>query len=169
MKRTVTALAISLLAACSTMSVQTAKDPSANLTGYRTFAWANEPAVGPTQPVSMLEQTVKSSIEKELAAKGLSPASGEAKPDLLVAYRASSRQEIGSTSYPSGAGYPGWGYPSGGYEYSYREGSLRIDLIDPKTNKVVWEGTAADAIKPTGANPKQVAEAVHAILERYPA
>jgi hypothetical protein len=147
------------LASCSTLSVQTANDPHADLSKYKTYQWARA-----STPSSILDQTVKSSVEKELASKGLSPTEGT-KPDLLVSYFGSARNEVNYYGSPA-FGYPA--YPYYGSTYVTREGSLTLQFLDPKTNRIVWQGTANDAIPDTGATQDQVAVAIRELIERYP-
>src|SRR5687767_1111448 len=83
-----------VLFACSTMKVQTAKDPQANLSKYKTYTWAPESASPGSRPhASILDQTVKASLEKELAKKGLVRAENT-EPDLWVSYFAVSRESL---------------------------------------------------------------------------
>jgi len=150
-----------LLAACSSMSIQTEKNPKADLAKYKTYAWA-PPAVsssGQPRPSSILDQQVEAAVDSELARKGLVPAKGSP-PELLLRYSAMSRNAL---AY--GYTYDHFGPPN---EYGYRQGSLRIEFIDPNTNQVVFQGTAADVISDTGASQKQIAEAVHKIINEYP-
>jgi hypothetical protein len=159
------------LFACSSMEVQTAVAPHANLSQYRTYAWAPKPASATDRPrASVLEETVKSAVEKEVAEKGLVPAEG-AEPDLLISYYGVSRDSVSFGIAPSyGYGYGG-GYYSGGYykqPYVTREGSLTLQFTDAKTKEVVWQGTASDSISEAGASQKQVEEAIDDLIERYP-
>jgi hypothetical protein len=157
-KTIIAGFTVALLSACSSLSVQTQKDPLANLSHYHTYAWAPETTpTGQHRPSSILDQTVKSSVERDLAAKGLTKAVTQP-PDLLLAYSAGNR-------YVSSYGYDRAGMPYN----SYSEGTLRLDFIDSKTNRVVWEGTASDAVSSTGANAAQVTAAVDKMLEKYPA
>src|SRR5579885_3625676 len=85
----------SWLSACSTMQVQTAKDPQADFSKYRTYSWMPEPAgAGQQAQASILDQTVKSTAEQALAKKGLEPAPAGTSPDLLITYSAKARNEI---------------------------------------------------------------------------
>jgi len=156
---------LSLLVSCSSMRVQTASDPEANLSQYKTYGWAPTPPATPDRPQqSILDQTVKSSIEKGLAAKGLVPAKG-AQADMLINYFGVSRSAItyGSTSHDY------WGH-WGHYDHATvtREGALTLQFIDAATKRIVWQGTAADTISEAGASEKQIATAVKKLIERFP-
>lgn len=153
-----------VLASCSTMQVQTGKDPQADLYKFHTYAWAPQVAPNPDKPpASLLDQTVISQVEKDLAQKGYAPALAGAKPDLLISYSAMAQDtvEYGAAMTPSH-----WG--SYDQLYVVKKGSLTLQFIDPKANRVVWQGSAADVIGDSGATQKQVAEAVDAIMDKYP-
>jgi hypothetical protein len=160
------------LFACSSMEIQTAVAPQAHLSQYKTYAWAPRPASIPAKPqhAAILEETVQSAIEEDVAQKGLVPAQ-DAPPDLLIGYYGTSRDSVSFGIAPSyGYGYGG-GYYSGGYykqPYVTREGSLTLQFIDAKTNKVVWQGTASDSISEAGASQEQVKKAVNDLIEKYP-
>jgi hypothetical protein len=150
------------LAACSSMDVKTGKDPQADFSRFRTFAWTEQPIEArQVRPSSILDQTVKASVERELPRRGLTPAAG-APPDLLIGYVAGAQTAM---SYFSRYGHSGDVFQE---PYTYRLGSLTLEFIDPKTNRVVWQGTAADVIGDAGATQDQVAEAVRKILSEYP-
>ncbi len=144
------------------MQIQTASDPQANLSRYKTYEWAPSRANVEGRPANILDQTLKSAVEKELAAKGLKPAQ-DSPPDLLVSYFAAARE---ATNYAPEFGYPS--YPYYGTAYVNREGSLTIQFIDPETKRIVWQGTASDTIGEAGASPEQVITAVNELFERYP-
>ncbi len=152
-------------AACSSMQVTTTQAPGANLAKYRTFAWAHQPERASSQS-SILDQYVKADVEQQLSSKGLLPA-GDAQPDLLISYTGKS-----TTSYEYGGGPGYWGAPGAwdwGTVYPVKEGQLSLQFIDPKTKKVVWQGIASDVIDNSGGKPEQIADAVKAILKKYPA
>jgi hypothetical protein len=140
------------------MEVSANKAPGADLAKYRTFAWAPQPN-RPEPKASLLDQNVKADVQQQLATKGLLPA-GDTPPDLLISYTAKSQTEY---EYGGGPGY--WNY---GYMYPVKEGQLSLQFIDPKTKKVVWQGTASDVVDDNGGNPAQVAEAVKAMIMKYP-
>ena len=77
--------------------------------------------------------------------------------------------------------YGGWGwrfYPWGGTPfpygyaprrtYTYTEGTLIIDMIDARTNQLVWRGSVAGTVDNPANLERQVEKAVRAILKQYP-
>lgn len=126
--------------------------PTRNGKAYAGNAYYNNPEA---------VQKVKQATVLTLESKGLKQDNDS--PDLLVHYTSTvgrgTRLEY-YTAYPyywGGAfyrpywGYRGWGWPYYGGYYggwgptyavpeSYREGTIVIDLIDRKANKIVWRG-----------------------------
>jgi hypothetical protein len=144
-------------AACSHMEVNTARAPDANLSQYRTYAWIQSSG----QASSVTDQTVRLNVEDQLIDKGLVPAKG-GKPDLLISYTA-----IEKNGFSRGLAPTEWGWDQEAV-YPVREGNLKIQFIDPKTNRAVWEGTSSDIIGRAGATQKEIAQAVTEIMKRYP-
>jgi hypothetical protein len=52
---------------------------------------------------------------------------------------------------------------------NYREGSLLIDVVDAKTNKLIWEGTWNSEFEKKPKNPDEViSKAVNKIMADFP-
>jgi hypothetical protein len=186
--------ALALLAGCSGISVNYDYDRGAAFAAMRTYRWftpADGAAAGagstPTNPIRpkaetaanpIMERRVRRIVERELAAKGLRPAGGDA--DVLVAYYPVFRDRIVQTY--TGLG-PAWGYGWGWRPWDYgvaggfvevqrfREGSIVLELVDPRSRQVVWHAVAEGALTglrdPQDAE-EQVALAVRKMLARFP-
>ncbi|RFZ85936.1 DUF4136 domain-containing protein [Mucilaginibacter terrenus] len=167
---------VSLLSACSSYNYYTAAANKTNLTQYRTFAWAPLQK-NPNKQWRPLDEIgngkLQQATKEALTQKGLSY--NNQSPDLLVAYATVTGRGT-KTEFYSPYAYGGWGYPYGfgygfyrpwayGYGFGYgpyygptfaqrvhyKEGTVIIDLIDPKTNTVVWRGYGVGELH----NPKQ--------------
>jgi hypothetical protein len=133
----------------------------------KTYAWKNTAETSVEDADPLLHSLIVNGIEHYLTIGGL--AEVESDPDIYVTYHGSSEQElsVNTASVGIGVGYPsGWGYgPYGGYggyygSYyggvyggtvatsvtTYQVGTLVIDIWDPKTNKMVWRGIAAELV-----------------------
>ena len=64
----------------------------------------------------------------------------------------------------------GWGHPWGGASVSRTtEGTLYIDIIDAKTNELVWQGMGtAPLARDMEKKDARIKEIVQKILEKYP-
>lgn len=151
------------LAACSSMSIKTAKDPGADFGQYRTYAWAPLPPVesGMTGN-SMVDETIRADVEQNLAIKGLSKVPMP-QADLLVSYTA-----IGTDTLTYGAAPGPWLWGPDYDVYPQKVGSLTLQFIDSKNNRTVWQGTAADVVGQNGVYQPQIAEAIKGLLKKYP-
>jgi len=136
---------------------------------YKTYAWMprSEGDVGVSVGrQKYMEDALTKNIEQQLAAKGF--AKVPENPDVLVGYwYGLVEQESGSVDFTVD-------YTK---DYSNRKvwdsggGVIRVDLVNPKTNNIVWRGTAHGAanIDPTpDMVEKNVNHAVTEIFAQYP-
>ena len=136
---------------------------------YKTYAWVPRPegSVGvPAGRQMYLEDAMTKNIEEQLAAKGFAKVSEN--PDVLVGYW------YGFADRPAGSIDTPVDYTK---DYSDRQvwesggGVIRVDLVDPKTQKIVWRGTAEGAVNvdPTPEMvEKNVNRAITQIFAQYP-
>jgi hypothetical protein len=136
---------------------------------YKTYAWMPRPegdAGVPTGRQKYLEDALTKTIEQQLATKGFAKVSEN--PDVLVGYwYGLADEEPGSAnftvdytkSYSNRAVWEGGG------------GVIRVDLVNPKTTRIVWRGRAEGAVNidPTpDMVEKNVDRAVTKIFTQYP-
>lgn len=177
----VVALALALMSVpARAQSVDVDYDKTVNFRAFKTYALATVKM--PDANPLMVQRTV-SALEGQMAAIGFQKV--EKDPDVLVAIQGSQREEYVYTSwgdyghYGWGA-YPYWGggvaYPfwwsSGFSGYDVRKilvGTLIVDMIDARTEKVVFRGTAEDTVsRKARKNEKKAYEAVAEIFEESP-
>ena len=185
--RTVAVLALALLAACSTLEVSYDYDPKASFTGLKSYGWLKEPQKPTGDPRidgnTILKNRIHESVDAELAARGFRKVEND--PDFLVAYHVSLDRRRSVQTLNSYYGYgPGWGYGYGAayrpgywagapetYVYEYEEGTLILDIVDPKNRELMWRGSAQDEVHFTATPEKdqsQLHEAVNKMLENFP-
>jgi hypothetical protein len=168
MKRLVLILAISC--AISPVAVPKAHvdfDHAYDFSRYRTYQW-----VAPSN-VDLLNQLMQSRlvgfVEEALAAKHLKRV--ETGGDLLVNFQMNARQETTYTTFGDGFGWDGsWG---GGIAITTEQvttlGTLTVDVVDSRSNHLVFEGVSTAPISSKPAhNTKRLAKAVSEIFEKYP-
>ncbi|HEY3353945.1 MAG TPA: DUF4136 domain-containing protein [Polyangia bacterium] len=163
MKRNLIGLAAAVLLVVSGCgaSVNSTMAPNVNLSQYRTFGWYT-PATG-AKPQSLADQEIRAALQRSLAAKGIVEAT-TGKPDFLVAYHTIMQQEA-APDYGYGY-YGGWG----GDAYTYTQGTLVVDFIDPQQRKVFWRGTASQVVNdPNNVDRKKLDDAVSKLVKQYPA
>lgn len=167
------ALSAAALTACAaTMRVSSYAERAADFRHYRTYAFE------PTEPVStgdprldsnpFFYQRVQGAVEKQLAATGYEKA-GSGTPDLLIHFHASITQEIDTTEIDRKYGYC---TSSECRPFVYDAGTLLLDFVDARTNKLVWRGWAEGSMDGVVDNQswmeQKVDDAVNRILARLP-
>ena len=151
-------------------------NPSASFATYRTFAFYPELATDRAGYESVFTTRLKESTRRQMEAKGYT--FSEADPDLLLNFYANveDKQEIRSTPVSMGyygyRGYYGYGMHTPQVEtVNYKEGTLTIDLVDPKSKILVWNSTAEGRVsKEARKNPgPAIDELVTQMLASLPA
>lgn len=166
--------------ACSPYTVKVDYDRTAPMSAYKTFDWyaaskrAKAEARGVEDP--LMDRRVRLAVERELTAKGFR-AETVAEPDFLVTYYPVYRNRKVRTTTHVGMGWGRpWGYRVGtGFRTSqtrsYKEGTIVIEVVDSRTNALVWQAVAEGALtglsRPEEADA-QVGEAVRKLLADFP-
>jgi hypothetical protein len=155
-------------------------DHNANFSRYKTYCVVRGPSgesPDPTFPSPIVQNRIGGLIEEALAAKGLKR--GAPSHDLRVSYRIDVIQQPQYITYSDGWG-PGWGWGNGwgpgwntGFSTTtvqmYYQGVLVVDIVDVKSNKLVFEGTSSQMVSSKPAkNNEKLAKAVNEVFARYP-
>ena len=166
-------LAGALIAGCATMNSGHYLDPTAPFDNYLTYKWGppdNLPIGDPRlDNNAFFIDYLQGAVEKNLAGKGYVYDAND--PDLLIHYHASVNQRL--DVYGTDKQY---GYCTGNCEpqvVDYELGTLMLDIVDTRTNKVVWRGWAQDAMNGIIENQdrleKKTEEAVGLMMAQLPA
>lgn len=161
-----------LAAGCASMNVSSYAARGMDVTRYRTYNW------GPTDGIStgdprldnnpFFNERVQAEVERRLAGRGFRKAASET-PDVVVHYHASVTQRIDADTIDRERGY---GDVEGRRRDVYDAGTLVVDLIDTRTNALVWRGWAEDSVAGAIDNQEwmeaKIDEAVRRIFERLP-
>lgn len=163
-------LLLLIFTSCSTVKVAADYDKEANFNQYNSFAFY-KPGIDKAQISDLDKKRILRAIEENLNAKGMTKSE---KPDLLVSIFTKEKERI--DVYNNNFGY-GWGwnpYWYGGYNNSSvsrtPEGTLFIDLIDSKTNNLVWQGMGSADLVTNNMEKKEerIREIVMKIIAEYP-
>jgi hypothetical protein len=172
------------LAGCTGIPVETDYDPDYKLSLTSSYAWMETPRSAARDPIvdnDLLARRVQRAVDGELAAQGLKLVGVDQNPELLVTYHAGATEKIDIDTTDSFYGYYGyypcwhcWGpgpYGRDVWVRYYTEGTLVIDIVDAKTKKLVWRGTADRRI-PKFKSPLErdvfVRDSVAAIFGHFP-
>jgi hypothetical protein len=171
------AVAALLLAACSSVQVSTDYDPGTDFSGLKNYAWLaqNVNASGDLRLDStLLNERIRSAVEAQLAERGYKKvAAGQV--DFLVAYHTAVERKIDIDTMYRGYGYGphdwGWGAGHETVVYEYDEGTLLLDVLDPKAHRLLWRGSASAVVSEQSTPKKRtklINEAVAKLLDRFP-
>ena len=159
--------------ATSDVRIETRSAPDADFERYRSFAWVGAPdAQGWSTFISDASlEKLEAAIVEELQRKGYVLA-GRSDADLLVSYRVDTEERRDPRTYPTeGLGFWGRREPyEDEYPRTYTEGTLVIEMVDPFTTSILWEGWLIREI--TGedrSDPGRTAyQAAGAVLAKFP-
>jgi hypothetical protein len=171
-----------LLTACSSVApaqkVKVGYDKTVDFSKYTTYTWA-PPGVPPTRP--FLYRQVVGTIDEHLESKGLKRI--EQGGDLILAAVGGIdfgvNMPVGAPILPSFSGPPPsidsgmWvgavGF-SGGMAPLVPEGTLLLELVDQRANKVVWTGGVSEKLDTDKKEEslKRVDRAIAKLLSKFP-
>jgi hypothetical protein len=168
-----------LFVSCSSISVYSDYDKTADFSQYKTYAFYKK-GIDRVEISDLDKRRILRVIERELQSKGMVPSDD---PDVLVNIFTKSRERIDVYTnnyngwYPwyYGFGYGWYGYPGMGWGYtnvsSSTEGTLFIDLIDARKKELAWQGIGTGILSYSKSVEKKEAKIndfVTQIMMAYP-
>ncbi len=172
--RVVVLFTVALLSACATVHTGADFTPGLRLDQYRTFDWGG----GDSLPVGdprldqnpFFDARVRAAVELELATRGLMRAT--VSPDLLVHYHASVRQRVDVIRADEGRGYSSPRDSRSDMVVEYEEGTLIVDVAEPKAKAILWRGWSQTDVGGLIENPremeKRIRESVRLMMLKFP-
>jgi hypothetical protein len=154
-------------------------DKSADFSKYKTYKWVE---MKTSDKDAMVDNQIRSTIDAELAKKGLTKTESD-NADLYIGYQVAISTEKQVNTFSSDFGYgPGWGYYGRGYggmgsstststTSTLYVGSLQLDFNDVAKKQAVFRAVATKTLDPK-AKPekrqKNLAKAIAKMLKNYP-
>ncbi|WP_256645503.1 DUF4136 domain-containing protein [Thermomonas paludicola] len=175
------AAAVLGLGACASgPSVRTDHDPSASFEQYRSWGFYQPIAMEQAGYSSWISERIRADVRKEMESRGYHYAAQGA--DLLVNFQGVVQEKTAVWSVPrsnvewfysyrhrSYVAVPVW------YDETqvsrYKEGTLTVDLVDGKQNRMVWTGAASSTVAGKRKPEQRLADidqAIAAIFAKYP-
>lgn len=158
-----------LFAGCSTMKVESDYDPKFDFKQLRTFAVA----FPEEKNVKTLTQSrIAEALKNRMIKKGYIE-TDRAKADFIMLFHThvTTKQQI-VTDYQMMGYYPMYGYGFGGAvavpvqsEYTYDEGKIIIDALDPRGKNVFWRAVATDELKSL-KTPEERIKYIDSVVDR---
>ena len=179
------AFAVALLTSCAN-TAHIERDPSANLSSYKTYSWiSNDQNNGKdkTHKNDIAESNIHAAVNQELQKNGYTEVKNN--PDLLLTYDLLVEKSVKQQNdplysrpftrlyyNPYSRRYGTIYYPSqflgyDNYSTSVKEGTVTITMIDPKTDKTIWQGWATDEINSSRFTGKEIQKNVKTIFRKF--
>jgi len=160
-----------LVTGCASMNVNSYVERGYDLNRFHTYAWSPAPAAATGDPRldsnPFFDEQVRAEVEVQLARRGFERTARL--PDLLVHYHANMIQRIEARDLDRQYGSCEKGDCRADV---YDAGTILIDLVDPRTNTVVWRGWAEGSMDGVVDNQAwleaRINQAVTKIFARLP-
>lgn len=168
-----------LFASCASVRVASDYDQKADFSEYSTYAFYKT-GIDRAEISDLDKKRILRAIENEMSARGFQKSMN---PDLLVSIFTKEKERVDIYNNRFGPRW-GWGWnawgPWGPWAYggfygdnisTRTEGTLFIDLIDNRTDELVWQGKGIGTISPNQSIEKKeerIRQFVSQILEQYP-
>jgi hypothetical protein len=140
---------------------------------------------------SITNQSLRNDLVQGFEAKGYTLSASN--PDFEVAYYAGTKEKMDTTYWNPGPhyryGFRGYGFRSNRYAWAwpwyasgpswpygpnmqvqeYTQGCVIVDVIDPKTQELLWRGQGVATVSADPATySKDLAQSVSAVLKKFP-
>ena len=169
-----------LLAGCATgPRISTEADPRANFSAYRTWAFHDPLAVEAYGYETATSEIVKRAVSREMEARGYRYDAED--PDLWVNVNAYMQRRTDVSSIPTVDHAFYYSYRHRAYfavpywhdrthVSRYTEGTMNVDLVDARQNRLVWEGIAVGRVTNMTVENREmrISQAIAEIFARYP-
>lgn len=175
-----TAAALALTACGQSIEVRTMAAPGTGFAALHSFRVLPAPARRDGRPVtgaddpminnSIANRALRDAIVRGFQGRGYS--FSELSPGFEVAFYASAREKLDVTVWDYGYPFhPRWRFrvPPAQTITQYTEGSVVIDVIDPRTRELLWRGEGTARLSDnTSEDLKLLAKAAESIVAKFP-
>ena len=182
-----TLLAVAAVGGAQKLEVKSERDPEANFTAIRTYAWlppapmiknvAPDAVSNPNLTDEVLGPHLVAAFDKQLAARGLSKVERDA-ADIHVVYLAALTAGVSQSFLGEHYGYiTGWGAPMAPTlapatsSMVHQKGTVVVDVVQRASNRAIWRGSVVTRINQESTLDKRIArinEAAERIFQKFP-
>jgi hypothetical protein len=161
-----------LISACATSGpkVRTDRDPTADLTSYKTFGFYDQLLGDRARYSTVMSSRLRAATVQQLTQLGYTydPRAPQLRVNFFL--QVANRQDVRSTPATGFRPIAWAGYPRDIETVGYKVGTLRIDMVDVVRNASVWQGVAEGKIPEEAlSNPgPTVDEVVRSIFRKFP-
>jgi hypothetical protein len=161
------------ITACATVGVSSYRDMDADFTRYHTFDWGPADALPTGDPRldqnSYFQDRLQGAVERGLALRKLERSAPGATPELLIHYHATVSRRLNVNQVDYAYGYT---IDAQSQIREYEAGTIVLDIVDARTNEVVWRGWAqrdmTDLLEDEGKMAEWIETAVQRMLAQLP-
>ena len=142
--------------------------PGTDFSKFKTYHWVEIP--GAIHPNQIVDGQIRVAIDKTLAAKGFTKATGDS-ADLAIDYQAAVTQEKEWSAYGMGRGYRMGGGMGTATSTTINVGTLVLDMYDEAAKQLVWKGQATKTLNPSKdpeKNQERLEKAMAKLLKDFP-
>ncbi len=164
-----------LLASCApAITTHFDYDPKVNVRQFSTYRIEadRQRNADPIVGSNLIQRRIADALDLSLKARGYKPANGE-NPDLIIRFFTDSKDKQQVQS--SGGFNPYGGFYGGGYNNvytrQYEENRVVINVIDSRTNDIIWQGWATGQLNQRQKEQDRDAafrETVTGIMKNFP-
>ena len=176
------ALVLFAVTATFGMSVKSDYEKNFDFSQLHTFAFKTDRVSNDPLSTNTLEAgRIQNALTAQLEANGFTQASQNL--DFIVAFysRTKEKTQVQSAGFGPGFGFgrgfgwgygiPGrgrwrWGYGPDIWTTNYTQGCIMADIIDARTNHLVWRGRVTDTINGVGQSEKQTDQAAKDLVSK---
>ena len=178
MRKPVFVILLSFYLSSCAKSIIVEQEPNAIFSYYKTYSWniLEENTKNPYYNNPSINQHISATIEHTLAKKGLQKVATNS--DILVDYHVFVKENSFQKTYCPTGYYRGGRYLPEIANWSqcdvplvtqnYDDGTLIIDIIDSRTQQLIWRGSAKDAIDNPNYASEILGNKVHQVLKKLP-
>ena len=145
------------------MRVSAHVDPNADFAQFKTFAWGPPDSLPAGDPRldenGFFQDHMQGAVERQMLRKGYAHAGERDTPDVRIHFHAVVRARMNVNNLDAGRGFCS-GTDCGAGVSEFEEGTLIVDVMDSRTNRLVWRGWAQDTIGDTLNNGDKLAERI---------
>ena len=169
-----TFLALTVTGCATTMTVSSHVAPTADFARYRSYDWGPVDALPTGDPRldknPYFQDYLQGAIERQFARRGFEK-STSGTPDLLIHYHANVTQRLDVNGMDRERGYC-YGDDCLAVVGEYEAGTIVLDIVDTRTNKLVWRGWAQDSLEGVIGSQdrmeRKIDEAIPRMFQRLP-
>ena len=163
------------LGGCAPIRVSAHVDSHTDFAQFRTFDWGPADALPAGDPRldadGFFQDHMQGAVERQMLLKGYARAAEGATPDLRIHFHAVVRERMDVDALDVQRGFCAAGTCGSGVT-QFEEGTLLVDVMDGRTNRLVWRGWAQDSVEGTLENhdklAKQINKAVKGLMGALP-